>query len=234
MIMKWHWFFFLWVGWVASPLWSESLSVSSSSAKENSHSPLQQPQLSVLGGNRMNGKFRFHNIGSNDIELQGSIDTTEVREVDLEIYGGRGFTIGVYGRFEDGKVRFTKIKTLKGELASQGDYGGKLFRTTIGGFVRGQYPVTSHMGLFAKGEIGGGPYITGFAGFTFDGAAQVGVDYYFSDWWGMTASYGYIASYGIETYESKQKSFKSAFGKKPLFFSANGNLLLIGIKSTYL
>lgn len=234
MITKWQWFFFLWVGWIAFPLLSESLSVSSSSAKENSHSPLQQPQLSLLGGNRINGKFRFQNIGSDDIELQGTMDTTEVREVDLEVYGGKGFTLGMNARFEAGNGHFTKIKTLKGEETSIEDLSPIIFRTTIGGFMRGQYSVTSHLGLFVKGEIGVGPYLTGLAGFTFDGVAQVGVDYYVSDWWGVTASYGYMASYGIETLASQSKSLKSYFGKKPLFFSASGDLLLIGLKSTYL
>ena len=185
----------------------------------------------------MNGKFRFQNIGSGDIELQGTIDKTEVGGIDLEIYAGQGFTLGMNARFEysESAVRLTKVKTVKGELhPNEFPFTSYVFRTTIGGFIRGQYLVTSHLGLFTKGDVGVGPYITGLAGVTFDGIVQVGIDYYFSDWWGVTASYGYIANYGVETVASKRKDIKEYLGEKPLFFSANGNLLLIGLKSTYL
>jgi hypothetical protein len=239
--MSTRWIFLFWtflaseILLVQAPIaFSQETTVYSTTPADKSTSPLEQPQLSLLVGNGKNGKFRFKNLGSSSVEIQGILLNSEIREVDLEIYGGRGFNLGVSARFEQGYGRFTKIKTLQGEVASLNDLSPSVFRTSIGGFVRGQYLLTSRFGVFARGEVGIGPYIMGLAGVAIDAGAQLGVDFYLSEWWGLTASYGYIGSYGIETVASQVKSLKKTFGKKPLFFYSGENLLLIGLKSTYM
>lgn len=214
-------------------IFAEESTVYSSSSVAKSSSPLQQPQMSLLHGGGRNGWFRYKNLGSDALEIKGDTRDTQIFEVDLELHGGRGFNIGMNGRFESGKAFLTQVDTLNGY---QSPLSGTVavFRTSIGGFVRGQYLLTSHLGLFVKGEVGMGPYLQGLAGFAIDGVAQVGLDFYFTDWWGVTVSYGYMSSYGIETAASRTDEYKKAFGSKPLFFTAGENLMLIGLKSTYL
>ena len=209
---------------------SQEATVHAASIPAKATSPLQQPQLSLLGGNGMNGKFYYRN---SDAHIKGEVKNTEIREVDLEIYGGRGFNIGVDGRFENGKAKFTEIKTIDGKKITD-DLDSFVFRTTIGTFIRGQYLITPRLGVFARGEIAFGPYIEGLAGIAFDGIAQVGFDFYFSEWWGITAGYGYMGSVGIETIASQEASLRKYFGKTPMLYTSGSNLLLIGLKSTYL
>jgi len=204
-------------------------------------SPLVQPQFTLLVGNGLNHKYWYKSTKKDGFQLSGTIKDHQIYQADYEVAASRFHNIGFALRMESGSTTIDSIKTAKTEkkeelLLKNIQNKGVHFHLASGGFVRFQYPLHRRMAFFTRGELAIGPYATTLAGVNFDGILQGGIDFYFNDWWGITASYGVMGRYGMETVITsiEDESLKAYTGKGPVLFSGAGTVLLVGLKSTYL
>jgi len=232
-----YWIFFLAAGvwWITFQVQATSMEASTSavsSSYEENDSPLVQPQLSFLTGVGFDQKIWYKTPGENT-ELTVQIKNPKFYQLDYEISAHRFCNIGFDLRLELGEFKplyFTEDGKKIIAEAKESDIKEDLkphIHLATGAFIRMQYPLHRRVALFTRGELAFGPYISYLQGLQVDGVVQGGIDFYFNDWWGLTASYGVQGEYGIRTFKPEKSD--------PEIHSVGiGTFLLVGLKSTYL
>lgn len=173
---------------------------------QSSTRPFHEPQLSFSMLSTLKHDVKI--IGESSTEI-GSLPEGSVFTIDQEIRYHDHMNIGFTFEF--------LWANGGGEIPEQ--YG-----VEIGPFVRGQFPVTKYLNLFARGSISVGPQLLLQRGGIFGvGYGTAGAEFYFNDWFGVSAGAGYHYVIGKETV---------TLGKGA-FFSGHGAVWTLGLKTTY-
>lgn len=180
-------------------------------AEENSerlNNPFLLPQTTFVVGN----------IQSTVRVISGTTDTYTFDSGNLNFYG---FDIEVNALKFMNIGAFFKVENLK----TPSDFA---FLTLIGGFTRFFYAPDFlqskpfAMNIFTRLDLGGGPMlVNNVVGMVGQGIVHVGVEAYFSKWFGVNLSYGQLFEYGKQTAQGSST------------FSNTGKVVLVGLKTTF-
>lgn len=149
---------------------------------------------------------------------------TNIVQFDIEVPYYHYFNIGFSGQLMSGKTITSGIG---------GDREFIHYYIGSGGYGRWQFQPTPKLNTFARLDVGAGPYLNILAGLTGMLGLQIGGDFYFSDWFGLSLSYGKDFFYGVETLTNKSNLPDEDSEDKHYRFKMAPQFFMVGLKTTY-
>lgn len=146
---------------------------------------------------------------------------------DLEIPYYDFWNIGVYYRFDYYREPLPPNPSIEDINLRIANY--------LGLFSRFQYmPLNnSSLNLFARVDAGVGPVLMKFSGISLQGALHFGVETYFTDWFGVSLSYGFVEEWGRETLIAGASDADPKGTLNNLTIRSSGQSLMLGVKTTF-
>jgi hypothetical protein len=158
--------------------------------------------------------------------LEAQMSDTKIVQFDIEVPYYNYFNMGFSGQFMGGDTK-TELSEISEPFEFFHYYIGS------GGYGRWQYQPTSKLNAFARLDVGAGPYLNILPGIAGMLGLQVGGDFYFSDWFGISLSYGKDFFYGVETFASNLTAIKEKNDNKHYRFKMAPQFFMVGLKTTY-